>query len=445
MFIANGSVIKNVSKKKMTTKPVVDRTFLQGQSADLFRAAIKSQATLDPYERRLIGFLKRMDADSPDAFIEFAKKNPVLAENKIIAFLSSERSRAERGEISAGTINNWVKVARLFLEMSDVQLNWKKIRRVLPKARRYALDRVPTIDELREILDAADLRGKALTLIFTSSGIREGAIPYLHVSDYSHVKKEGHLVAGRLQVYSGDPESYVTFITPEACIALDRYLDFRRQHGEVISSFSPLFREKFDPVIGLYERLNGDDGCGTIHSSNQRDTGIALNDGKIKVMAAHSVRMYYNRLLYSIGIRKNKKKRHEFSVHSFRKYFKTKSEIAGMKPAAVEMLMGHSLGICDSYFKPTEEEILTEYRKAADALSINDTQKLKLEVENLKVGISELEHKNRRIEELEKQQRENTVMLQTIASIMAEADSVTKRKLASGLASAPVFFLNPAK
>jgi hypothetical protein len=40
-----------------------DRTFLKGQSVDLFRAAIKSQATRDPYERRLIGFLKKMDAD----------------------------------------------------------------------------------------------------------------------------------------------------------------------------------------------------------------------------------------------------------------------------------------------------------------------------------------------------------------------------------------------
>ena len=34
-----------------------DRTFLKGQSVDLFRAAIKSQTTRDPYERRLIGFL----------------------------------------------------------------------------------------------------------------------------------------------------------------------------------------------------------------------------------------------------------------------------------------------------------------------------------------------------------------------------------------------------
>jgi hypothetical protein len=78
----------------MTVK-TVDRTFLQGQSAELFRAGIKSQATRDPYERRLIGFLKRMDAKSADAFVEFVRNNPILTENKIIAFLSSERARAD--------------------------------------------------------------------------------------------------------------------------------------------------------------------------------------------------------------------------------------------------------------------------------------------------------------------------------------------------------------
>jgi hypothetical protein len=40
---------------------------------------------------------------------------------------------------------------------------------------KYTLvDRVPTLEELREILDAADIRGKALTLVLVSSGIREG-------------------------------------------------------------------------------------------------------------------------------------------------------------------------------------------------------------------------------------------------------------------------------
>jgi hypothetical protein len=46
-----------------------------------------------------------MDARSPDAFVDFAKSNPALAENKIITFLSSERARADRGEIIVFLLN----------------------------------------------------------------------------------------------------------------------------------------------------------------------------------------------------------------------------------------------------------------------------------------------------------------------------------------------------
>ena len=72
--------------------------------------------------------------------------------------------------------------------MNDVVVNWKKIRRMLPTIRRYALDRIPTLDELREIVDSADIRGKALTLVLVFSGIREGAIPRLRVSHYGKLR-----------------------------------------------------------------------------------------------------------------------------------------------------------------------------------------------------------------------------------------------------------------
>jgi hypothetical protein len=49
-----------------------------------------------------IGFLKKMDAASPDAFTEFAKSKPAFVENKIIAFLSSERTRAQREDRKTG-------------------------------------------------------------------------------------------------------------------------------------------------------------------------------------------------------------------------------------------------------------------------------------------------------------------------------------------------------
>ena len=49
-------------------------SFLHEQRIELFCAVIESQATLDPYERRLIGFLKKKDdGRSSDAFVEFGK------------------------------------------------------------------------------------------------------------------------------------------------------------------------------------------------------------------------------------------------------------------------------------------------------------------------------------------------------------------------------------
>jgi hypothetical protein len=75
--------------------------------------------------------------------------------------------------------------------MNDISLNWKKIRRVLPRARRYTLGRIPTVEEILEIVDAADTREKALTLVFVSSGIREEAIEHLRVGDYSTIEIGG--------------------------------------------------------------------------------------------------------------------------------------------------------------------------------------------------------------------------------------------------------------
>lgn len=54
---------------------------------------------------------------------------------------------------------------------------------------------------------------------------------------------------------------------------------------------------------------------------------------------------------------------------------------------------------------PSENELLTEYLKASDALSINATQKLNLKSSVFRLEF-ELEDKNRRIEELERKQRE---------------------------------------
>jgi hypothetical protein len=54
-----------------------------------------------------------------------------------------------------------------------------------------------------------------------------------------------------------------------------------------------------------------------------------------------------------------------------------------MKPINVETLMGHSTGISDSYYRPTENDLLDDYLKVVDQLMINDTRKLRAEAQEI--------------------------------------------------------------
>lgn len=53
--------------------------------------------------------------------------------------------------------------------------------------------------------------------------------------------------------------------------------------------------------------------------------------------------------------------------------------------------MGHSIGISDSYYRPTEKDLLEEYLKAVDALTISNENKLKMQVEMLVASTKETE------------------------------------------------------
>src|SRR5690242_19881038 len=121
----------------------LDRSMLNAECIEMFRAAIKSPVTLDVYERRLLNFLNHIKM-APEEFVQLAKNDAISAEKKIIEFASKLKEQASRGEISTATVGNCLKPVRLLLEMNDVFVNWKKVRRTLPKARRYALDRIPT-------------------------------------------------------------------------------------------------------------------------------------------------------------------------------------------------------------------------------------------------------------------------------------------------------------
>ena len=81
-------------------------------------------------------------------------------------------------------------------------------------------------------------------------------------------------------------------------------------------------------------------------------------------------------MMWRLGFRKEKRRRHEFSIHSIRKFFKTRAEQV-MKPINVETLMGHSTGISDSYYRPTDKELLDDYLSAVPLLTISETEEVR--------------------------------------------------------------------
>src|ERR1700676_5336056 len=96
-------------------------------------------------------------------------------------------------------------------------------------ARRYALDRAPTVEEMRFMVANGDLRFQAILLTMASTGIRIGAGDFLKWGDVAPVYLEGRLVAAKLTVYAGEPEEYFTFMTPEAHERLEGYRKFREE------------------------------------------------------------------------------------------------------------------------------------------------------------------------------------------------------------------------
>ncbi len=115
---------------------------LAGSSVAIFRESVRAEETWLQYERRFVRFLQWVGFENnADLFLAKAKRDKKWAESRIIDYVSFQKERVRRGEISATTVANFRKPVKLFLEMNDAGLNWFKFNRTLPQMQRFANDR----------------------------------------------------------------------------------------------------------------------------------------------------------------------------------------------------------------------------------------------------------------------------------------------------------------
>jgi integrase len=252
-----------------------------------------------------------------------------------------------------------------------VGLNWKKIKRFnkYQKTGNEANgnDRGYTHQEIQKVLDFCDQREKTAFLVLASTGMRNGGLNYLKVGD---IEKIGDLYKVNAYSDANDPDDrYTTFTSVECAKEIDNYLEYRKRKGEQIDKDSYLIVKRIGkPFIG------------------------------------DSLKSLLKSCISRCGLRQVEKKSHRRKevpmLHGFRKFAMKQFVESNIKPVVCHMLLGQETGLAGRYYKPTVQDMLTEYMKAINNLTISNEERLKVKVENLQIENSQYESLRNAFEKL---------------------------------------------
>jgi len=346
-----------------------------------FVSGIKSERTKELYNHYLNRFLEITELETPEMLLSTGKKDPQKLSTMIIYViqgLKEGRIKGVNGEkLGSSSVHGIFKAIKHYCVMNDIILNWDKLGKILPSQSK-ADDRAITRDEILKLLQYSNLQTRSMVLFMASGGMRIGALSNLTFRDLEPMLDKGQLLACKVVIYRGTPDEYYTFITLEAYRTIKEYLAYSERSGE------------------------------RIH-----------NDTKLFKLTYHGMRLAMFRLVKKAGIERSKKgKRYEFPVsHALRKFYKSICE-QYMKSLVVEILIGHSVGVTDSYYKPTTEELLQEYLKAGPTLTFSEGRAEQSRYPQMQEQLRELaegmvhrqfENLSRRMDAIEKLLKEHQV------------------------------------
>jgi integrase len=370
---------------------------------------LKAEQTKEEYRRIFRAFLRYRNVNSssqppPHLLLSLLQLDPLRIEEIIADYLLSLKQRGLR----QSSLRSAKAAITHFFVINRVQLNHKWISSFVPPEEAHRDDRAYTDEEVRKLLAAcSDERWKVVVLLLSATGMRKGAIPELRIGDITKINLSG-IETYKIWVYNRSAKDrYYCFAIPELAKAINSYLDYRKRFGEVLSPEAPLIREQFD----TYDPRT---------AKRPRSLSVTSFDKAMR------------RLVSKAGLDYTKGQCQIYNA--FRKRVITIMIKAKVDYDTREYLVAHkhSRGLNVNYDRSTEEDRFLEWSKAIDLLTIDQTQRLEKENQDLKYTTAE------EIAKLKTELREHKEFASKTA---AEINDMKTRKDAYGRDS--IYFVEP--
>ena len=204
---------QNILKSSMKVK--ADPPF------ELLMASLKSIDARNNYKANYLRFLEFTGMKNGQQIIDTPPKKLTQL---IIDYVLDLSER-----VNPNTIPGYLSCVRSFLEINDVELRWKKIKKFYPAKIKISGQNAYSTEQVKKMLSVTrKLQHRALIHFFASTAARVSSVYYQY-----DTKSKRSLTLGDLRdmphgcqqvtIYRDTKEEYITFLTPEAVIEIENY------------------------------------------------------------------------------------------------------------------------------------------------------------------------------------------------------------------------------
>jgi integrase len=343
------------------------------KTVNIFLDSLKSVHTKETYQIHWDRYLKNKPTVS---------RKPSVIEDNVIAYLMQMKNDG----LSYSYRNNAIAAIHHHYKMTErrLKLNWEYIASFLGEKTFDNDIRGYTREEIKKMLDIADVKYNAIILTLASSVMRREALAEIMKEDLEPIQLSDKQKIYKIKIYKKTPDEQSCYTTPEAATAIDLHIKVNRNnHKELFHFKSPKY------LTSTLRQIQIRSGVGQKHDTDGEITGQSRN----AIPAVHGLRKFGITQMAKSGIDEEKRK----------------------------ILSGHTIGVQKKYVELTDEDLLQQYLKAINNLTINEENRLKSKVEVL-------EEKNKEIDKLKQDMSEMKETFILEKRLQREPDNQEVRK-----------------